>query len=121
MTATSSAVAERTVPSPVPVAAPAPALTCPNAPKSTFVIERFIARPMSSVSIVPDAPTSMPLTISTLFESSKHDADARSEEHTSELQSLAYLVCRLLLEKKKKTTGCCTFRRHCTRTDPIDA
>src|SRR2546425_9030862 len=28
------------------------------------------------------------------------DFDARSEEHTSELQSLAYLVCRLLLEKK---------------------
>src|SRR6185437_17102556 len=28
----------------------------------------------------------------------------RSEEHTSELQSLAYLVCRLLLEKKKKIT-----------------
>src|SRR5687767_15546045 len=27
--------------------------------------------------------------------------EARSEEHTSELQSLAYLVCRLLLEKKK--------------------
>src|SRR2546425_8975783 len=34
-----------------------------------------------------------------------HHADVgcgRSEEHTSELQSLAYLVCRLLLEKKKK-------------------
>src|SRR3989441_2599130 len=30
------------------------------------------------------------------------DQDRRSEEHTSELQSLAYLVCRLLLEKKKK-------------------
>src|SRR2546425_6725866 len=30
------------------------------------------------------------------------DEKARSEEHTSELQSLAYLVCRLLLEKKKK-------------------
>src|SRR2546425_9087245 len=29
--------------------------------------------------------------------------EVRSEEHTSELQSLAYLVCRLLLEKKKKT------------------
>src|SRR2546425_13372600 len=29
---------------------------------------------------------------------------SRSEEHTSELQSLAYLVCRLLLEKKKNTT-----------------
>src|SRR5205823_11444829 len=31
----------------------------------------------------------------------------RSEEHTSELQSLAYLVCRLLLEKKKP------YRRPC--------
>src|SRR2546425_9114347 len=30
-------------------------------------------------------------------------AEPRSEEHTSELQSLAYLVCRLLLEKKKNT------------------
>src|SRR5258705_1307396 len=29
----------------------------------------------------------------------------RSEEHTSELQSLRHLVCRLLLEKKKDTTG----------------
>src|SRR3989441_9687846 len=29
--------------------------------------------------------------------------NTRSEEHTSELQSLAYLVCRLLLEKKKKS------------------
>src|SRR2546425_8732044 len=28
--------------------------------------------------------------------------ELRSEEHTSELQSLAYLVCRLLLEKKKQ-------------------
>src|SRR3712207_7574515 len=35
---------------------------------------------------------------------------ARSEEHTSELQSRQYLVCRLLLEKKKKRTctGCST-------------
>src|SRR3989441_2178081 len=31
-----------------------------------------------------------------------NDVVVRSEEHTSELQSLAYLVCRLLLEKKKK-------------------
>src|SRR2546425_5302785 len=38
----------------------------------------------------------------------RHDARRdRSEEHTSELQSLAYLVCRLLLEKKK--TGLTTF------------
>src|SRR2546425_2698221 len=32
------------------------------------------------------------------------NSSPRSEEHTSELQSLAYLVCRLLLEKKKKKT-----------------
>src|SRR5205823_12801468 len=32
----------------------------------------------------------------------------RSEEHTSELQSLAYLVCRLLLEKKKKSIAIST-------------
>src|SRR3712207_6994836 len=37
----------------------------------------------------------------------RHDAvhdDRRSEEHTSELQSRQYLVCRLLLEKKKVVT-----------------
>src|SRR3712207_8765478 len=32
----------------------------------------------------------------------QHRLAARSEEHTSELQSRQYLVCRLLLEKKKK-------------------
>src|SRR2546425_6775522 len=35
-------------------------------------------------------------------EASSGEEVARSEEHTSELQSLAYLVCRLLLEKKKR-------------------
>src|SRR2546425_8702263 len=34
----------------------------------------------------------------------------RSEEHTSELQSLAYLVCRLLLEKKKSSQQLSTVR-----------
>src|SRR2546425_6267771 len=36
----------------------------------------------------------------------------RSEEHTSELQSLAYLVCRLLLEKKKRNIVDRVLRRH---------
>src|SRR2546425_2266209 len=35
------------------------------------------------------------------------DGVSRSEEHTSELQSLAYLVCRLLLEKKKRVEEEC--------------
>src|SRR5688572_31943982 len=35
---------------------------------------------------------------------SPKNGDGRSEEHTSELQSQSNLVCRLLLEKKKKAT-----------------
>src|SRR2546425_2926258 len=40
----------------------------------------------------------------------------RSEEHTSELQSLAYLVCRLLLEKKKNTHSTCNSQSLNSRT-----
>src|SRR2546425_9457482 len=40
----------------------------------------------------------------------RRGAFERSEEHTSELQSLAYLVCRLLLEKKKKYKTCPIYR-----------
>src|SRR3989441_7247034 len=47
-------------------------------------------------------------------------ADSRSEEHTSELQSLAYLVCRLLLEKKK-TTRLERWRRTRGRRGPSPA
>src|SRR5258707_8941701 len=52
-----------------------------------------------------------------LDESSK--LNLRSEEHTSELQSRQYLVCRLLLEKKKKqsrpTALSASYRRPCSR------
>src|SRR3712207_7702067 len=47
------------------------------------------------------------------FESDHLAPDVRSEEHTSELQSRQYLVCRLLLEKKKSTTE--------TRSPPLTA
>src|SRR3712207_9582860 len=41
----------------------------------------------------------------------------RSEEHTSELQSRQYLVCRLLLEKKKEQLTCIQYlRQACTLT-----
>src|SRR3712207_7013124 len=43
----------------------------------------------------------------------RRDAAARSEEHTSELQSRQYLVCRLLLEKKKE--------KHSTFSKPTHA
>src|SRR3712207_7052217 len=39
------------------------------------------------------------------------DRHARSEEHTSELQSRQYLVCRFLLEKKKQPTSLASSRR----------
>src|SRR2546425_2575072 len=44
----------------------------------------------------------VPRKVLILQETSANAVHTRSEEHTSELQSLAYLVCRLLLEKKKK-------------------
>src|SRR2546426_6917441 len=58
-----------------------------------------------------------------LFQSGRYSADARvkdvsqfprSEEHTSELQSPCNLVCRLLLEKKKKKVDKHTYQRHTT-------
>src|SRR3989441_512161 len=62
--------------------------------------------------------------LATLSAAERHDGggiqrigvfrDIRSEEHTSELQSLAYLVCRLLLEKKKQSRR----RRACARPRP---
>src|SRR2546425_4630217 len=47
---------------------------------------------------------------------SEDERAIRSEEHTSELQSLAYLVCRLLLEKKKTTMEKGNIVRYLTNT-----
>src|SRR3989441_2279888 len=43
------------------------------------------------------------VTVGIISATARNRVGVRSEEHTSELQSLAYLVCRLLLEKKKNT------------------
>src|SRR2546422_7989345 len=50
----------------------------------------------------PSHGVSCHISISELPGRDNHKAQARSEEHTSELQSRLHLVCRLLLEKKKK-------------------
>src|SRR5205823_12923500 len=68
-------------------------------PESTFVvmscnrpdIVRYAEAPPR---VFPDSRERM-----TAFSRSRSASRSRSEEHTSELQSLAYLVCRLLLEK----------------------
>src|SRR3989441_2666453 len=56
-----------------------------------------IMRPSRGTAAVPAATAPAKTSRTRLL-----NATNRSEEHTSELQSLAYLVCRLLLEKKKK-------------------
>src|SRR3712207_8265452 len=50
----------------------------------------------------PPAFTRFNLFLRDAFECQYCGSEQRSEEHTSELQSRQYLVCRLLLEKKKK-------------------
>src|SRR2546422_7151406 len=49
------------------------------------------------------AKADVPAGARVLFDNVKVEPLERSEEHTSELQSRLHLVCRLLLEKKKKT------------------
>src|SRR3712207_7150159 len=57
---------------------------------------------------VPDDPERLPpLLLRTPLRPDSREGRSRSEEHTSELQSRQYLVCRLLLEKKK-TSSCPT-------------
>src|SRR5262245_64641920 len=56
-----------------------------------------------SISIWVTAVRSSRVTSLTVTRKSPSEGAFRSEEHTSELQSLRHLVCRLLLEKKNKT------------------
>src|SRR3712207_8093934 len=67
-----------------------PPCSCPAAPWRTSSPSASTPSPATSSSPTP-APTS----------TARKPAPPRSEEHTSELQSRQYLVCRLLLEKKK--------------------
>src|SRR2546425_9179345 len=60
--------------------------------------------------------TSKSSAYSPTWESQRRTAGRRSEEHTSELQSLAYLVCRLLLEKKKKIQLISEHKNHALTT-----
>src|SRR3712207_7333223 len=67
------------------------------------VVEKLLHQPtvrVQALSAEPDA-VDYAAALRELFALDPHTV-ARSEEHTSELQSRQYLVCRLLLEKKKK-------------------
>src|SRR2546425_8773860 len=65
--------------------------------------------PVAADSVYPSTPVSCP---------ANRSSGSRSEEHTSELQSLAYLVCRLLLEKKNHNVH---RDHHVPRLDPHHA
>src|SRR5438046_3632696 len=65
-----------------------------NAVIASAVVAREAASGLSTTKALGTSPASS--------SALRITADERSEEHTSELQSLTNLVCRLLLEKKKK-------------------
>src|SRR5438477_9016041 len=71
--------------------------------RSPDELRRGLARPRALVDVGRD----------------NHEVDARSEEHTSELQSHVNLVCRLLLEKKKKKTKKYTIQSNSTQPTSI--
>src|SRR5687767_15686178 len=72
-------------------------LRVPSRPGEAALVELEGPHARAAEAGAPRSPR-QPLVAEIAAERSK-----RSEEHTSELQSLAYLVCRLLLEKKKST------------------
>src|SRR2546426_7271296 len=71
-------------------------------------LDSHVATVALTINPVNDAPVAVNDSFAT-------DEDTRSEEHTSELQSPCNLVCRLLLEKKKKSQReLSTLTPHCT-------
>src|SRR3712207_7340523 len=76
----------------------------------TTLFRSVTALPSGAAGLIRSAPTrtgerpSQGVPVTTSAPHSREALAQRSEEHTSELQSRQYLVCRLLLEKKKKKT-----------------
>src|SRR3712207_7435924 len=69
----------------------------PSRPHRVSSLPQRVCRPIAMAIVLIGRTLRMML-------SSVSEAPSRSEEHTSELQSRQYLVCRLLLEKKKQIT-----------------
>src|SRR2546430_9684830 len=76
------------------------------------VIARMIVKAIMPSATV--APKSCKLAFALLASS------RRSEEHTSELQSQSNLVCRLLLEKKKRTSTSASYAKHDSGRRPTE-
>src|SRR3712207_8007581 len=86
---------------------PAPENHQTSAPKIAASAARSPTESRTAPNTVPppraraSAPSSMSRSTKTVTVKAPQNREPRSEEHTSELQSRQYLVCRLLLEKKK--------------------
>src|SRR3712207_8127445 len=84
-------------------------------PRSTLFPYTTLFRSMGGYGIVGGhIPIGVGLAYAMKYQETDHICQlylGRSEEHTSELQSRQYLVCRLLLEKKKKYNLTITVRR----------
>src|SRR5437879_7157468 len=87
-----------------------PYTTLFRSPKALSAVTAPFAGRVARVSIEPGQRVRAGATLFTI------ESPDRSEEHTSELQSPMYLVCRLLLEKKNKKHHHHRFRSHDQRT-----
>src|SRR2546422_5959396 len=74
----------------------------PSVPSTHWAPSASVAPTTASSTIIPIRATRMSAGVRSIC-SAIATKSTRSEEHTSELQSRLHLVCRLLLEKKKKT------------------
>src|SRR5690349_23613227 len=99
-------------------------------PTEIYTLSLHDALPICSVPLITNVPRSVmsgksPMNtvwllispVVVFMNSAVTKSGARSEEHTSELQSRRDLVCRLLLEKKNKNEECQVVRSSCVKYD----
>src|SRR3712207_8064117 len=75
-------------------------------PYTTLFRSRCRISPIQRVQVPPGPSSTNTRAPSSYARCTRRGKSTRSEEHTSELQSRQYLVCRLLLEKKQSATSC---------------
>src|SRR2546429_3139215 len=70
--------------------------------RNSWEATRLELRSLAQLTTSVEAPARVEMRLRQQFRTEYHTPKVRSEEHTSELQSRLHLVCRLLLEKKKR-------------------
>src|SRR5439155_23148067 len=92
----------------------------PRPPSPTLFPYTTLFRSLPAFRLIPpcNAPARYrrPMTVRSPPRTTAAACQSRSEEHTSELQSRGHLVCRLLLEKKKYVTRCCSTANRAERS-----